>query len=214
MINVDEEKLSIIKKEAIEKFVPIISDESLGFIEVMLNIIKPKNVLEIGTAVGYSASNFCKCLDDDSKIVTIERNDRRFKEASKNIKELGLEKNVEILFGDALDVLPTLKDNTFDVIFIDAAKGQYIKFLEEAKRLAKNGSVIIADNVLFHGLTLSDYNEHRNRTAVTRLRQFIDIINTDKMLKSTLIKIGDGLTVSYITKPLRLTMEIIIRGVY
>lgn len=200
MIKVDSDKLEIIKKEALDNFVPIISDESLDFIKVMLMIIKPKKILEIGTAVGYSASNFCSCLDEDSHITTIERNDRRFKEATKNINELNLNKNVEILFGDALDVLPQLKENSFDVIFIDAAKGQYIKFLEEAKRLGHNGSVIIADNVLFHGLTLSDYNEHRNRTAVTRLRKFIDLINTDKELRSTLIKIGDGITVSYLNK--------------
>ncbi len=204
-INVDENKLDEIKIKARENFVPIIQDDSLKFLEVLLSIIKPSKILEIGTAVGYSASNFVKYLNVDenneklSYITTIERNDKRFKEASKNIKELNLEKYIDIKFGDALEILPTLSDE-YDVVFIDAAKGQYIKFLTEAKRLVKDKGVIIADNVLFGGLTLSDYNEHRNRTAVTRLRGFLDIINSDKELKSTLVNVGDGITLSYVHK--------------
>ena len=204
-IKVDENKLNKIKEKAILNYVPIISEDSLEYITNLLKEVKPNKILEIGTAVGYSASNFCRYLNIDEKnnesyITTIERNEKRFKEASKNIKELQLEEYINILYGDALDILPSLKDNTYDIVFIDAAKGQYIKFLEEAKRLVKNKGIIIADNVLFHGLTLSDYNEHRNRTAVTRLRKFLELIEEDEMLTSKLIKVGDGLTISYINK--------------
>ena len=205
-IKVDDDKLKEIKDKARLNHVPIIADDSLEYICKLLSDVKPKNILEIGTAVGYSSSNFCKYLsiDDnninDSYITTIERNDKRFKEASKNIKELNLDKYINILFGDALDILPTLKDDTYGIVFIDAAKGQYVKFLEEAKRLVKDKGVIIADNVLFHGLTLSNYNEHRNRTAVTRLRKFLDLINEDKQLDSKLVKVGDGLTISIVNK--------------
>ena len=205
-IKLDEDKLKEIKLKAIENFVPIISDDSLEYISKLIIKNKPKKILEIGTAVGYSSSNFCKYLDIDEKnsnesyITTIERNGKRFKEASKNIKELKLDKYIKILFGDAIDILPSLEENIYDMVFIDAAKGQYIKFLEEAKRLIKNGGIIVADNVLFHGLTLSDYNEHRNRTAVTRLRKFLNIINEDKQLTSELVKVGDGLTISYVDK--------------
>ena len=204
-INLDENKLKEIKKKAILEFVPIIADDSLEYISELLKEIKPKKILEIGTAVGYSSSNFCKYLsidqnNNDSYITTIERNDKRFKTAIENIKQLNLDKYINILYGDALDILPNLKNDTYDVVFIDAAKGQYIKFLEEAKRLVKDKGTIIADNVLFHGLTLSDYNEHRNRTAVTRLRKFLDLINEDKQLDSKLVKVGDGLTVSLVNK--------------
>ena len=204
-IKVDENKLKEIKEKAILNYVPIIAEDSLEYITNLLKEVKPNKILEIGTAVGYSASNFCRYLNIDEKnnesyITTIERNEKRFKEASKNIKELQLEEYINILYGDALDILPSLKDNTYDIVFIDAAKGQYIKFLEEAKRLVKNKGIIIADNVLFHGLTLSDSNEHRNRTAVTRLRKFLELIEEDEMLTSKLIKVGDGLTISYINK--------------
>lgn len=202
-LKVDEEKLELIKIKARENFVPIIQDESLKLIEVILSIAKPKKVLEVGTAVGYSASIIAKYLqiEEDSYITTIERNENRFKEATKNIQELNLEKYIKIIHDDAVEYMQNLNlDNTFDVIFIDAAKGQYIKFLNEAKRLIKNNGIIIADNVLFQGRVLGDYNEHRNRTAVTRLREYIDDINNDKMLKSVVLDIGDGIAISVVNK--------------
>lgn len=202
-LKVDEEKLELIKIKARENFVPIIQDESLKLIEVILSIAKPKKVLEVGTAVGYSASIIAKYLqiEEDSYITTVERNENRFKEATKNIQELNLEKYIKIIHDDAVEYMQNLNlDNTFDVIFIDAAKGQYIKFLNEAKRLIKNNGIIIADNVLFQGRVLGDYNEHRNRTAVTRLREYIDDINNDKMLKSVVLDIGDGIAISVVNK--------------
>jgi predicted O-methyltransferase YrrM len=125
---VDEDKLNNIKTKAIENFVPILQDDSLKLIEVMLGIIKPKKILEIGTAVGYSAAVFAKYLEidennkKDSYIKTIERNDKRFKEANENISNLGLSEHIETIFADATEYLTNLKeDNTYDVIFIDPA---------------------------------------------------------------------------------------------
>lgn len=204
---VDAEKLNSIRDNARENFVPILQDDTLKLIEVILQIINPKKVLEIGTAVGYSAAIFAKYLDVDennkknSYIKTIERNDKRYKEAVKNINDLGLNDYIIPIFADATEYLTNLKeDNTYDVIFIDAAKGQYLVFLEAAKRLIKPGGVIIADNVLFKGRVLGGYDEHRHRTAVTRLRKYIDDINEDTNLNSVVLDIGDGIAISVVNK--------------
>ena len=204
---VDENKLENIKIKATENFVPILQDDSLKLIEVILHMAKPKKILEIGTAVGYSAAIFAKYLEidennkKDSYIKTIERNEKRFKTATENITALDLDEYIIPVFADATEYLTNLKeDNTYDVIFIDAAKGQYMVFLNEAKRLIKSGGVIIADNVLFKGRVLGGYNEHRHRTAVTRLREYIDDINDDKMLDSVVLNIGDGVAISIVNK--------------
>lgn len=204
---VDDYKLENIKAKAIENFVPILQDDSLKLIEVILHMAKPKKILEIGTAVGYSAAIFAKYLDIDENnkegtyIRTIERNEKRFKEATENITALNLNEYIIPIFADATEYLTNLKeDNTYDVIFIDAAKGQYMVFLNEAKRLIKSGGVIIADNVLFKGRVLGGYNEHRHRTAVTRLREYIDDINDDKTLNSVVLNVGDGVAISIVNK--------------
>lgn len=206
-ITINEEKLEAIKNSAIQRFVPILQDDSLKLIEVLLEIKRPKKILEIGTAVGYSAAIFAKHLEvdenntKDSYIKTIERNDKRYEEAVQNIKDLELNNYVEIIFSDATEYLKNLKeDNTYDVVFIDAAKGQYMVFLNEAKRLVKDGGIIIADNVLFKGRVLGGYNEHRHRTAVTKLREYIDDIREDKSLESTVLDIGDGVAISVVHK--------------
>lgn len=204
---IDENKLEEIKNNARENFVPILQDDSLKLIEVLLQMIKPKKILEIGTAVGYSAAVFAKYLEvdennkKDSYITTIERNEKRFKEATENITNLNLNDYINLVFADATEYLTNLQeDNTYDIVFIDAAKGQYLVFLNEAKRLVKPGGVIIADNVLFKGRVLGDYNEHRNRTAVTRLRKYIEEINTDKSLNSAVLNVGDGIAISIVNK--------------
>ncbi|MEG1705324.1 MAG: O-methyltransferase [Clostridia bacterium] len=206
-LDVNDNKLNLIKIEARKNFVPIIQDDSRKLIEVILSIVKPKRILEVGTAVGYSASIIAKYLEidetqkKDSYITTIERNDKRFKEATKNIQDLQLTQYVNIVFADAVEYMQNLdKEGMYDLIFIDAAKGQYMKFLKEAKRLVKNTGVIIADNVLFQGRVLGEYNEHRNRTAVTRLREYIDDINSDKSLTSVVLDIGDGVAISVVNK--------------
>ncbi|MDD3303563.1 MAG: O-methyltransferase [Clostridia bacterium] len=202
----NEEKLTIlenIKEEAIKNYVPILQDVSLELIEVILSIKKPNKILEIGTAVGYSAINFSKYLvGKDSKIKTIEINEKMYHIAKENIQKMGLDNKIEIINEDATKYLETINEDSeqFDVIFIDAAKGQYLIFLENAIRLAKNDAVIIADNVYFHGRVLSGYNEHRHRTATNRLREYIRIINEDKRLKSIVLNVGDGVAISVVKK--------------
>ena len=196
-----QEIIADIKKEALANKVPILQDKSLELIRLILRIKEPKKILEIGTAVGYSAINFVDELNGNVFVKTIEKNENMYNVANQNISKVGFVDNIDVILADATEYLPSLKeDNVYDVIFIDAAKGQYLKFLENAIRLIKNGGVIIADNVLFKGRVLSDYNEHKHRTAVNRLRDYINIINNDTRLKSTILDIGDGIAVSKVTK--------------
>ena len=205
----NEEKLAIldnIKKEAIENHVPILQDVSLELIEVILSIKRPNKILEIGTAVGYSAIKFSKYLEGkDSKIKTIEISKDMYNIAKENVKNMELTEKIEIINEDATKYLETIdeKKEQFDVIFIDAAKGQYLVFLENAIRLAKNGAVIIADNVYFHGRVLSGYNEHRHRTATNRHRDYLRKISEDKRLKSTVLNVGDGVSISVVNKEIK-----------
>lgn len=196
-----EEIIARIKERAVENHVPILQDKSLEFISFVLKLKKPKEILEIGAAVGYSAICFVQASDTRVKVKTIERNEKRYNEAINNIKEAGLQDNIEVVLADATEYLPNLhEDNKYDVVFIDAAKGQYLKFLENGIRLVKDEGIIIADNVLFKGRVMSDYNEHKHRTAVNRLRDYISIINSDKRLNSIVLEIGDGIAVSIVHK--------------
>ncbi|MEG2348393.1 MAG: O-methyltransferase [Clostridia bacterium] len=195
--------LEKIKEEARKNYVPILQDVSLKFILNILKEKKPNNILEIGTAVGYSAINFTEFLCGKSAYIkTIEISDDMYEKAKKNVADMELEEKIILIHDDATKYLSQIdeKKESFDVIFIDAAKGQYLKFLEHAIRLAKNNSVIIADNVLFKGRVLSGYNEHRHRTATNRLREYLKIINEDKRLISNLYEIGDGIAVSIVKK--------------
>ena len=202
----EKEKLEIlnnIKKEAIENHVPILQDVSLELIEVILKIKNPNKILEIGTAVGYSAINFSKYLHgDDSKIKTIELKEEMYNIALKNISDMELTNKIEVINADATKYLSTLDETkeSYDVIFIDAAKGQYLVFLEEAIRLAKENAIIIADNVYFHGRVLNGYNEHRHRTATNRLKEYIRIVTEDKRLTSIVLNVGDGVAISVVNK--------------
>ena len=197
-----EEILSKIKEEALEKHVPIIEDEPLELIKVILKLKKPNKILEVGTAVGYSAINFSKYLvGENAKLKTIEIKEEMYNKAMENITAMQLNDKIEVINADATEYMKSIPDDEqYDVIFIDAAKGQYLVFLEEAIRLTRNGGVIIADNMLYRGRTLSDYNEHKHRTATNRLREYLVTMKEDKRLDSTLIKIGDGLAISIVNK--------------
>lgn len=195
-----EETLKRIKKEALENKVPILQDASLDLILMILNIKNPKKILEIGTAVGYSAINFAS-IDSAPFVKTIEIKENMYNIAKENIRSMELQNQIEVVLADATEYLKNLdEENLYDVVFIDAAKGQYLVFLENAIRLVKDGGLIIADNVLFKGRVLSDYNEHKHRTAVNRLRTYLKLIEEDKRLKSTVVNIGDGVAISIVKK--------------
>ena len=178
-MNLDE--LENIKKKALENHIPIIMDDTLEVIKKLIEENSPKRILEIGTAVGYSASQFVRFSGENTKIDTIELDEERAQEAIENIYKIGIKKNVNIIIGNAVDILPTLNE-TYDMIFIDANKGKYPIFLKEAIRLSHKGTIIIADNILYKGYVLSDYNKHKQRTAVRHLREYIaDIVENEKL---------------------------------
>ena len=187
--------LEQIKKEALEEHIPILMDDTLEEIAKYLTEIKPTAILEIGTAVGYSAICFSKYLNENGYIDTIELDEQRAKKAIENIGKMELDSKINVMIGNAVDILPTI-NKKYDVVFIDAAKGKYPIFLEHALRLTKQNGYIFADNILYKGYVMSDYNKHKQRTAVTHLREYIKLITENENLETKILEVGDGLAIS------------------
>ena len=196
----NNEELNRVKKRALEDHIPILMDDTLEMIEKILIKEKPKRILEIGTAVGYSASQFAKVTGEDCVIDSIEIDEDRANEALINIRNIGVSDRINIIIGNAVEVLPTLEDGTYDIVFIDANKGKYPVFLKEAIRLLRNNGLILADNVLYKGYVMSDYNKHKQRTAVRHLREYIAEITESENLESEILEIGDGLAITRVRK--------------
>ena len=194
-MNINE--LEKVKQKALQNHIPIIMDETLEVMERYLKEINPRRILEIGTAVGYSAMCFTEFLGENGKIDTIEREADRVKEARENIKKVGVAEKINIYEGDAVEILPTL-NNKYDAVFIDAAKGKYPFFLKEALRLINPNGIIFADNILYKGYVMSDYNKHKQRTAVRNLREYIKEVSENPNLETEILEVGDGLAISKI----------------
>ena len=186
-----------IKQKALEEHIPIIMDDTLEVVDKILKEINPTRILEIGTAVGYSAMCFSEYLQPDGKIDTIERDSERVAEARINIMKVGVEHQINIFEGDAVEILPTLNEK-YDMVFIDAAKGKYPFFLKEALRMIKPNGVILADNILYKGYVMSDYNKHKQRTAVRNLREYVKEVTENPNIETEILEVGDGLAVSRI----------------
>ena len=191
----NKEELQKIKEKALEEHIPIIMDDTLEVIDKILKELKPKKILEIGTAVGYSAMCFSEYLEEKGTIDTIERDEERIKQAKENIVKVGVEEKINILEGDAVEILPTL-NKKYDMIFIDAAKGKYPFFLKEALRMLNQNGVILADNILYKGYVMSDYNKHKQRTAVRNLREYIAEVTENPSLETEILEVGDGLAIT------------------
>ena len=195
-----EDKKSILKEiqiNALQRHIPIIMDDTLEAIYKTIGENKLNDILEIGTAVGYSAICFTKILSENGKIDTIERDEEKIIEAKNNLKNMNLEKVIHIYEGDALEILPTL-NKKYDMVFIDAAKGKYPFFLKEALRLLKKDGIIFADNILYKGYVMSDYNKHKQRTAVRNLREYIKETTDNPNLETQILEVGDGLAITKI----------------
>ncbi len=197
----NEAFLRKIEEDAIKNGVPIIRKEMESFLRVMLDMLSPQNILELGTATGYSSllmATHLKKSGKPFKITTVENFEPRFLEASKNIKAAGFFSEINIIKGDALEVLDNLNDK-YQFVFMDAAKAQYVNYLPKVIKLMDEGSALITDNVLLEGdLTLSRFvNERRDRTIHARMREYIDLLIHNENLSTTLIPIGDGITLSY-----------------
>lgn len=190
--------LEKIEKQAHMDNVPIIRKEMESFLRVMFAVKKPKNILELGTAIGYSAILMSECLEHDGKIITIENYDKRIQIARENIKLAEKENVIKLLEGDALKIMPSLEQNQFDFVFMDAAKAQYVNFLPEVLRLMKKGAVLITDNILQEGdIIESKYVvRRRDRTIHKRMREYLELVKNHLELETTIVPIGDGISMS------------------
>lgn len=185
-----------IKAYARENYIPILLDETLNFISIILKVLKPKKILEIGTAIGYSSMMFSKFLDTDGRIDTIEIDKERIDMAWENINNFDLSDKIRILEGDAGEIIKYLNDS-YDFIFLDGPKGQYKEYLDDCVRLLSDKGILIADNVLYRGKVEGDQDiKRKHRTFVVNLREYINILMSRKDLVSSLVDIGDGLTIS------------------
>lgn len=191
-------QLGEIQKRAIDENVPIIPPEVANLLAVILQIKKPSSILEIGTAIAFSASFMSQYIKEDGTITTIERFDVMKKQAIKNIKKLGLENKINMIEGDAAKILPTLK-GPYDIIFMDAAKAQYNTFLPECIRLLPVGGILIADDVLQNGFISQSRFEvpRRQRTIHKRMRNFLWNISHSDIFQSSIVPIGDGVAICY-----------------
>ena len=188
-------ELEKIKIKALEKNIPIIMDDTLEVVTQILKEKRPKRILEIGTAVGYSAICFSEYLEKEGVIDTIERDEKRISEAKNNFIKTDTVNQIRLYEGDAVEILPTLNEK-YDVVFIDAAKGKYPFFLNEALRMLNDNGIIIADNILYKGYVMSDYNKHKQRTAVRNLREYIKETTENPNLDTEILEVGDGLAIS------------------
>lgn len=180
-----------------DSHIPIIEREVAQLLKVILKIVRPKNILEIGTAIGYSALIMANSTEDDCCITTIERRKDMVEIAEKNINNTDFKKRIEILYGEAEKILPTLEDK-YDFIFLDAAKGQYLDFFNDCVDLLGNRGIIMSDNVLFKGMVASDKLViRRKKTIVKRLREYLKYINHLEGYQSCIIPIGDGVAITY-----------------
>lgn len=199
LVKRDDETLEALEDYATKNMVPIVTKEVSRYIETLIHIIKPKKVLELGCAIGYSAILMAKS-NKDLKITTIERDPKMAQAARENFKKYGYEDRIELIEGDALEELKNIKDE-FDMVFIDAGKSHYNEFYSDIVSKISPGGVILCDNVLYKGMIADDdLVKRRKKTIVKRMRNFLDIICEDEKLITSVIPIGDGMSLSYVKK--------------
>lgn len=189
--------LEAIEKEALDTFVPIIRKEMQSFLKMMLSVIRPERILEVGTAVGFSALLMEEYNPVRCQITTIENYAKRIPLAKANFTRAGREDRITLIEGDAAEVLQQLNE-PYDFIFMDAAKGQYINFLPDIIRLMKQGAVLISDNVLQDGDIIESHYAvaRRNRTIHKRMREYLYELTHNEKLTTSVLSVGDGITVS------------------
>ena len=178
--------------------VPIIEPESARFLTVMCRIKKPKKILEVGTAIGYSSILMAQNTPKNTKIITLEYSEEMIGIARENVKKAGYSGRIDVIEADAKDYLAYIDDeNSFDMIFLDGPKAHYVNMLDECVRLLKKGGILISDNILYKGMTADDNHVVRRKiTIVKRLRDYIDALMAHKELHTSILPLGDGVTIS------------------
>lgn len=191
------EILDQIEREALDAYVPIIRREMQSFLKFLLKAHRPKRILEVGTAVGFSAILMSEYAPKDCRITTIEKYEKRIPIARQNFIRAGKEDRITLLEGDAMEILKSL-DGPYDLIFMDAAKGQYIYYLPELLRMLPTGGILVSDNVLQDGDVIESRFavERRNRTIHARMREYLYALTHCGELTTSILPLGDGVTVS------------------
>ena len=189
--------IEAIEQEALRDRVPIIRKEMQSFLKILLMIKRPMRILEVGAAVGFSSILMSEYMPEGGHITTIENYDKRIPIARANFKRAGKEEQIDLIEGDALEVMHGL-EGPYDLIFVDAAKGQYIHYLPEVMRLLGTDGVLVSDNVLQEGDIIESRFavERRNRTIHSRMREYLYVLKHDERLETAVIPLGDGVTVS------------------
>ena len=180
--------------------IPIILRETESFLGVLLDLARPVKIFEIGTAIGYSAAFFAVSRED-AEVYSVEKDEYAFRAAQANIRNAGVEDRVHLYLGDGQEVAERLRDEgirDFDMIFIDAAKSHYRRFLDSSLGIAKDGCLVVCDNILQHGMTCDETADPKNKhkTNITAMKNFIDHLYLDDELKTRIFSIGDGIAVS------------------
>lgn len=186
-----------LKQYALNNYIPIVRDNTAQCLIMKCNEIKPKKILEIGTAIGYSALLMLKSCDGE--VYTIEKNQERFNEAKENFKKFCVQNRVRMFLGDAIEVLEKLEKagEKFDLIFLDGPKGQYIKYFPFIKAMLNQKGVLFADNILVHGLVKDEEKvTHKNRTMVRNMKAFVDNLLNDTDFETKIYEIDDGYSIS------------------
>ena len=187
--------LKELEEKALKEYIPIISPEVAQLIKLLSEISGAKKLLEIGSAIGYSAILFAG-FSDDMKITTIEMDEERAKEAEENIIRAKMDKKITLLRGNALQVMDQIAES-FDIVFVDAAKGQYNNFLPKCLKLLKKGGLLISDNILYRGtVAQTGFIPRKHRTIIVNMKEYLKTLSEDENLTTSIIPIGDGVAVS------------------
>ena len=193
----EDGQLIRMREEAERLLVPVITRDMERLLYTLCSLRRPETILEIGTAIGYSAICFAKAAPQ-ARIVTLENRERSVHKARANIREAGLEERIRVIHGDAAETLAEV-EGAFDLIFIDAAKGQYRRFFELCEKNMAPGTLVVSDNVLYKGMPCDDsfIPERRHKTIARRMDSYLAFLTEDPRFETSLLAIGDGVAISY-----------------
>ncbi len=193
----EDEQLIRMRAEAERLLVPIVTRDMERLLTTLCSLRRPKTILEIGTAIGYSALCFAKAAPE-AQIITLENRERSVHKARANIREAGLEDRIRVIEGDAGETLAQV-EGIFDLIFIDAAKGQYRRFFDLCEKNMVPGTLVVSDNVLYKGMPCDEsyVPERRHKTIARRMDEYLSFLTADKRFETSLLAIGDGVAISY-----------------
>ncbi|GAA0442782.1 O-methyltransferase [Lentibacillus halophilus] len=199
MASLDErtDEIKTLERQAKNDGIPIMDPLGMNFVVQMIRLTKPERILEIGTAIGYSALRMAQARPEAS-IVTIEQDGERYRCALENIRHMGKQHAIDVIPGDAAEELPRMADNTFDMVLIDASKGMYKEFFQQAEPLLSSGGIVLTDNVLFKGYVADASKSHpRYQKIAGKIREYNDWLLQRPDFTTTIIPIGDGIAISH-----------------